>query len=145
MLIEFVRWGGKLICCSCSIAKKIFCRVKASHQSLGHLFFQSWYWEKCEMLWKVSKSLKCAWYLSLGNENIVTRNNSNAISIFILTTKMTIVEKVTQHKSLLKLGQLNPWGVCLEKKVKKYTTLWEYSFFPNQVTDVMSTLGCKSH
>ena len=47
--------------------------------------------------------------------------------------------------SLLKLGQLNPWGVCLEKKVKKYTTQGEYSFFPNQVTDVMSTLGCKAH
>ena len=145
MLIEFVRWGGKLICCCCSIAKKIFYRVKASHPSLGHLFFNLdteknvKCCEKCQKVWSVLDIW--AWEMkTLLQETIATRYRFS-----YWRRKDDIVEKVTQHKSLLKLGQLNPWGVCLEKKVKKYTTLGEYSFFPNQVTDVMSTLGCKSH
>ena len=44
-----------------------------------------------------------------------TKAKSPIISSFTTTvyilTRDDIVKKVTQHKSLLKLGQLKPWGV----------------------------------
>ena len=78
MLIEFVRWGGKLICCCCSIAKKIF----LSSQSIASVPWPPFFnldteknvkcCEKCQKVWSVLDIW--AWEMkTLLQETIATR------------------------------------------------------------------------
>ena len=84
---------------------------------------------------KLCKKNSFAWYLihleKSKHSFLKTKAKSPIISSFTTTvyilTRDDIVKKVTQHKSLLKLGQLKPWGVkqghsfmlCMGEKRRK--------------------------
>ena len=106
---------------------KLHCGTKKNIMMRKKLTFNSKEQKLCKKI-----VLLDIWYiLRKANTHFWKQKQSLLLSSFTTTvyilTRDDIVKKVTQHKSLLKLGQLKPWGVkqghsfmlCMGEKRRK--------------------------